>query len=171
MNKLIITAIIIFAAFTRWVPHPPNFTPIIAMGLFGGAYLKDRRIALIIPLLAMIAADMFLGFHGTMLWVYGSLIFITMMGMLLKNRTTLKNCTAATISGSVLFFLLTNFGVWISSGFYPKSAAGLLTCYSMALPFFGNTLAGSMFYVAIMFFGYEWLKNILPDALPDSIQK
>ena len=91
MNKLIIPVIIIFAALTRLMPHPPNFTPIIAMGLFGGAYLKDRRIALIIPLLAMIAADMFLGFHGTMLWVYGSLIFITMMGMLLKNRTTLIN--------------------------------------------------------------------------------
>ena len=170
MNKLIITAIIIFTAFTRLVPHPPNFTPIIAMGLFGGAYLKDRRIALIIPLLAMIAADMFLGFHGTMLWVYGSLIFITMMGMLLKNRTTLINCTAATIGGSLLFFLLTNLGVWISSGFYPKSATGLLTCYSMALPFFGNTLAGAVFYCAVMFIGHEQIRKYFQIAKPDTIQ-
>ena len=170
MNKLIIAAIIIFAVFTRWVPHPPNFTPIIAMGLFGGAYLKDRRIALIIPLLAMIAADMFLGFHGTMLWVYGSLIFITMMGMLLKNRTTLINCTAATMGGSLLFFLLTNLGVWISSGFYPKSATGLLTCYSMALPFFGNTLAGAVFYSAVMFIGYEQIRKYFQIAIPDTNQ-
>lgn len=171
MNKLIIPAIIIFAAFTRLMPHPPNFTPIIAMGLFGGAYLKDKRWAILLPVIAMLLADFFLGFHGTMLWVYGSLILITIMGTLLKNRTTLINCTAATLGGSLLFFLLTNFGVWITSGFYPKSAAGLLNCYSMALPFFGNTLAGSVFYSAIMFFGYEWLKNILQDALPDSIRK
>ena len=170
MNKLIIPAIIIFAALTRLMPHPPNFTPIIAMGLFGGAYLKDRRIALIIPLLTMIAADMFLGFHGTMLWVYGSLIFITMMGMLLKNRTTLINCTAATIGGSLLFFLLTNLGVWISSGFYPKSAAGLLTCYNMALPFFGNTLAGAVFYSAVMFIGYEQIRKYFQIVIPDTNQ-
>ena len=170
MNKLIIPAIIIFAAFTRLIPHPPNFTPIIAMGLFGGAYLKDRRIALIIPLLAMIAADIFLGYHGTMLWVYGSLIFITIIGMLLKNRTTLINCTAATIGGSLLFFLLTNLGVWISSGFYPKSAAGLLTCYSMALPFFGNTLAGAVFYSSVMFIGYEQIRKYFQIAKPDTIQ-
>ena len=67
MNKLIIPAIIIFAAFTRLMPHPPNFTPIIAMGLFGGAYLKDKRLALLLPMGAMLIADIFLGFHGTML--------------------------------------------------------------------------------------------------------
>ena len=108
MNKLIIPAIVIFAAFTRLIPHPPNFTPIIAIGLFGGAYLKDRRLAFLIPLIAMIIADAFLGFHGTMIWVYGSLILISMMGILLKNRTTLKNCAVATLGGSLLFFLVTN---------------------------------------------------------------
>ena len=170
MNKLIIPAIIIFAAFTRLIPHPPNFTPIIAMGLFGGAYLKDRRLVFLIPIIAMIIADVFLGFHGTMIWVYGSLILITIMGTLLKNRTTLMNCTGATIGGALLFFLLTNFGVWISSGFYPKSAAGLLTCYSMALPFFGNTLAGAVFYSAVMFIGYEQIKKYFQIAIPDTNQ-
>ena len=171
MNKLIITAIIIFAAFTRLIPHPPNFTPIIAMGLFGGAYVKDSRLVFLIPLIAMIIADTFLGFHGTMIWVYGSLIIISMMGILLKNRTTLKNCAVATLGGSLLFFLVTNFGVWIISGFYEKSIAGLFTCYAMALPFFHNTLAGSVVYSSIMFGGYEGLKNYLPDSVPDSIQK
>ena len=171
MNKLIITAIIIFAAFTRLIPHPPNFTPIIAMGLFGGAYLKDRRLVFLIPLIAMIIADFFLGFHGTMIWVYGSLILISMMGILLKNRITLKNCAVVTLGGSLLFFLVTNFGVWIISGFYEKSIVGLFTCYAMALPFFYNTLAGSVVYSAIMFGGYEGLKNYLPDSVPDSIRK
>ena len=170
MYKLIIPAIIIFAAFTRLMPHPPNFTPIIAMGLFGGAYIKDMRIAILIPIIAMIIADVFLGFHGTMIWVYSSLILITIMGTLLKNRTTFINCTAATLGGSLLFFLLTNLGVWISSGFYPKSTAGLLTCYSIALPFFGNTLAGALFYSAIMFIGYEQIRKYFQIAKPDTIQ-
>ena len=171
MNKLIITVIIIFAAFTRLIPHPPNFTPIIAIGLFGWAYLKDRRLVFLIPLITMLIADAFLGFHGTMIWVYGSLILISIMGILLKNRTTLKNCVIATLGGSLLFFLVTNFGVWIMSGFYEKSIAGLFTCYAMALPFFYNSLAGSVVYSAIMFGGYEGLKNYLPDSVPDSIRK
>ena len=171
MNKLIIPAIIIFAAFTRLIPHPPNFTPIIAIGLFGGAYLKDHRLALIIPLIIMIIADSFLGFHRIIIWVYGSLILISMMGILLKNRTTLKNCAIATLGGSLLFFLVTNFGVWIISGFYAKSIGGLFTCYAMALPFFHNTLAGSVVYSAIMFGGYEGLKNYLSVSVPDFIQK
>ena len=106
-----------------------------------------------------------------MIWVYGSLIIITMMGIQLQNRTTLKNCTVVTLGSSILFFLVTNFGVWIMSGFYEKSIVGLLTCYSMALPFFHNTLAGSVVYSAIMFGGYEGLKNYLPDSVPDSIRK
>ena len=171
MSKLIVPAIIIFVAITRLIPHPPNFTPIIAIGLFGGAYLKDYKLALLIPLIAMIIADTFLGFHETMLWVYSSLIFISMMGILLKNRITLKNCTVATLGGSLVFFLVTNFGVWIMSGFYAKSIVGLLTCYSMALPFFHNTLAGSVVYSAILFGGYEGLKNYLPFSIIDSIRK
>ena len=119
----------------------------------------------------MIISDAFLGFHGTMVWVYGSLIIISMMGILLKNQTTIINCTVATLGSSLLFFLVTNFGVWIMSGFYEKSIVGLLTCYSMALPFFHNTLAGSVVFSAVMFGGYEVLKNYLPNSMPDSIRK
>ena len=90
MNRLIIAAIIIFAAFTRIMPHPPNFTPIIAMGLFGGAYLKDKIWAVLLPVGAMLLADIFLGFHGTMIWVYGSLIIITTIGFLLQCGVTLQ---------------------------------------------------------------------------------
>ena len=119
----------------------------------------------------MLIADALLGFHGTMIWVYGSLILISMMGILLKNRITLKNCVVATLGGSLLFFLVTNFGVWIISGFYEKSIVGLFTCYVMAMPFFHNTLAGSVVYSAIMFGGYEGLKSYLPDSVPDFIRK
>ncbi len=170
MNRLIIPAIIIFAALTRLMPHPPNFTPIIAMGLFGGAYLKDKRWALLLPVGAMLLADLFLGFHGTMIWVYGSLIIITAMGFLLNSGVTLKNGAIATLGGSLLFFLVTNFGVWASSSFYPKTVEGLISCYAAGIPFFGNTLAGSVFYSGLMFFGYEQIRKYLP-MVPDTIQE
>ena len=171
MNKLILIAIILFAAFSRLIPHPPNFTPIIAMGLFASAYIKDKRIALLIPLLAMLLADTFLGFYGIIYWVYGSLIIISCIGILLKNRTNLMNCTTAALGSSLIFFLITNFGVWFMGGFYEKSLMGFLTCYAMALPFFLNTLAGSIFYSVIMFGGYEGLKHYFPDTASDSILK
>ena len=171
MNKLIVAAIIIFAAFTRIVPHPPNFTPIIAMGLFGGAYIKDKTWALLLPVGAMFLADIFLGFHGTMIWVYGSLIIITTIGFLLKRGVTFRNGAITTIAGSLLFFLVTNFGVWASGSFYPKTVEGLISCYAAGIPFFGNTLGGSIFYSFLMFFGYEQVRIYFPSVVPDSIQK
>ena len=171
MNRLIIAVIIILAAFTRIMPHPPNFTPIIAMGLFGGAYLKDKRWALLLPVSAMLLADVFLGFHGTMIWVYGSLIIITTLGFLLKRGVTLKNGAISTIGGSLLFFLVTNFGVWASSSFYPNNVEGLISCYAAGIPFFGNTLGGSLFYSFLMFVGYEQVRTYFPIVVPDSIQK
>ena len=170
MNKLIIALIIVFTALTRLIPHPPNFTPIIAMGLFGGAYLKDKRWALMLPVIAMLISDLFLGFHGTMIWVYGSLIIITAMGFLLNSGVTLKNGAIATIGGSLLFFVVTNFGVWTFGSFYPKTVEGLISCYSAGIPFFGNTLASSVFYSGLMFFGYEQIRKYLP-MVPDTIQE
>jgi len=171
MNKLIIPFIIICGACTRFMPHPPNFTPIIAMGLFGGAYLKDKRWAFLLPVASMLVSDIFLGFHGTMIWVYGSLLLITAIGFLLKNGVSLRSGTLATIGGSLVFFMVTNFGVWVSSSFYPKTIEGLLACYAAGIPFFGNTLAGSAIYSALMFFGYDQLKKYFPIAVPDTFKK
>ena len=171
INRLIIVAIIIFAAFTRIMPHPPNFTPIIAMGLFGGAYLKDKMWALLLPVVAMLLADIFIGFHATMIWVYGSLIIISTIGFLLKRGVTLKNGAIATIGGSLVFFIVTNFGVWASGSFYPKTVEGLISCYVAGIPFLGNTVGGSIFYSFLMFFGYEQVRTYFPIVVPDSIKK
>ena len=168
MNKLIIFVIILIAAFSRLIPHPPNFTPIIAIGLFGGAYLKDNRLALLIPLFGMLFSDLILGFHGMMLWVYLSLTFITFIGIWMKNRVNFINCTVSVLSGSLLFFLISNFGVWFMGG-YEQSILGLISCYTMAIPFLNNTLIGSAVYGVIMFGGYEGLKYFLQDSLLDSI--
>ena len=171
MNKLIITLIIIMAAVTRFIPHPPNFTPIIAMGLFGGAYIQNRSLAVLIPIGAMFLSDLFLGLHGTVYWVYGSLLLIAMMGMMLINKVNIRNCTSAALSGSFLFFIITNFGVWFTSGYYPKNIDGIITCYIAGLPFLGNTLAGTLFYSTVMFGGYELIQRNLVQYAPESSQK
>ena len=171
MNKLIIPLIILMAAITRLIPHPPNFTPIIAMGLFGGAYIQNRSLAVIIPIGAMFLSDLILGLHGTVYWVYGSLLLVTVLGMIIINKVTIRNCTAAALSGSFLFFLITNFGVWLSSSYYPNNIDGILICYTMALPFLANTLAGSLFYSAVMFGGYELLKRNMAQSALESIHK
>jgi len=171
MNKLIIPMIIVLAAVTRLIPHPPNFTPIIAIGLFGGAYIKNRSLAVFIPIGAMFLSDLLLGLHGTIYWVYGSLLLVAMMGMLLINKVNIRNCTAAALSGSFLFFLITNFGVWFSSGYYPKNIDGIITCYTLALPFLLNTLAGSIFYTTLLFGGYELLRRNIAQSAQDSIKK
>ena len=168
MNKLIIPIIILFAAFSRLIPHPPNFTPIIAIGLFAGAYLKDYRQALLIPLLGMIFSDIILGFHVIMIWVYSSLIIITFIGIGLRKRINFINCSASLLGGALLFFLISNLGVWLMGG-YEKSISGLITCYTMAIPFFHNTLAGSAFYGTLLFGGYGAIKYFLKESILDSI--
>ncbi len=169
MNKIFILIIIVLAAATRLIPDPPNFTPIIAMGLFGGAYIHNRSLAVIVPIGAMFLADLFLGFHSTIYFVYGSLLLVTMLGMILIKKITIKNCTIAALSSSFLFFIITNFGVWLTSGYYPKNIEGILACYTMALPFLGNTLAGTLIYSSVMFGGYELLKRSVSQSKPESI--
>ena len=155
MNNLLIVVIIILAAMTRLVPHPPNFTPIIAIGLLGGAYISNRTLAIIVPIFIMIISDFYLGFHSTIYWVYFSLIFIALLGFSLRTKMNMLNGLLSGISGSVIFFIITNFGVWFSSSFYPKTFQGLLLCYSMAIPFFINTLVSTLFYLVVMLAGYR----------------
>mgnify|MGYP001260266973 CR=1 FL=1 len=170
MNKLIIPLIIVLAALTRIIPHPPNFTPIIAIGLFSGVYIQKRYMAVLMPIGAMFLSDLLIGFHGTIYWVYGSLLLVVILGMIIINKVNIINCAMAAICGSFLFFFVTNLGVWLTSGFYPKTIEGIITCYIMALPFFSNTIASSLFYSSVIFGSYEILKRNLVQTIPESIQ-
>jgi len=137
----------------RLLPHPANFAPIGAMALFCGTYLSGKK-APAVPLLALLVSDVFLGFHSTMIWVYGSFFMGVLMGKRLKNRVSALPVAGAAILFSVQFFLITNFGVWASSGMYPKTMMGLAQSYVMGIPFFRNSLAGDLFYSAVLFGGY-----------------
>ena len=171
MNQFIILLIIIFASATRLIPHPPNFTPIIAMGLLGGAYIKNRLLIIIIPIGSMFISDIFLGFHGVIYWVYGSLILVAFLGKILITNVNIKNCSLGVLIGSFTFFIITNFGVWLTSGYYPISVNGIIVCYTMALPFFINTLASSVFYSIVMFGGYELIIRNIIQLAPSRIQR
>jgi len=165
MNARILTllAAILAAAALRLVPHPPNFTPIGAMALFSGAYLGRRgAVALVAPLSALFLSDLVLGFYRGMPTVYFSVALIVIIGWMALRRVSPIRVGGAAIASSVLFFVLTNFGMWLSSGFYPHTLAGLEACYIAAIPFFQNTVAGDLFYAAVLFGGFALLERTVP---------
>ncbi len=151
---------IISGVVARLLPHAPNFTPIAAIALFGGVYL-NKKYALILPLVAMFIADLFIGFHETMFAVYGAFLLTGCIGLWLRNHKSFKNVLAASLGSSILFFLITNFGFWLTYSLYPKTFAGQIEAYTMALPFFRNTLAGDLFFVGVFFGSYELVKLLV----------
>jgi len=152
---LTVTVMVLAAALLRLVPHYPNFTPVAAMALFGGAYFSNKKIAFIIPFAAMLLSDLILGFHSTMWAVYLSFALIIMIGFSLRRSKKISNIFLASVSSSVLFFAITNFAVWISGGMYPLSLTGLAECFTAAIPFFGYTAIGDLFYAGIFFGAFE----------------
>jgi hypothetical protein len=132
---------------SRIIPHPPNFTPILAVAIFVPLIMKNKLVAIPVTLGAMLIGDLYWGFHSFMFWTYGAVILATQ----LKNRNVFGNAVLA----SIIFFLVTNFSVWLS-GYYGLTLAGLWTCYVMAIPFFGNTLLGTLFYTSVF-----WLIHLL----------
>jgi hypothetical protein len=157
----LITAIVI-AAGLRLVPHPPNFSPIDAMALFSGAYLGRRGLAFVAPLAALLLSDVVLGFYHGMATVYGTVALIVLIGRWVSLRRTPVRIAAAALASSVIFFVITNLGMWLFSGFYPVTYAGLVACYTAAIPFFQNTVAGDLFYVTLLFGGFAVAERLVP---------
>jgi hypothetical protein len=153
---------IVAAAALRLVPHPPNFSPIDAMALFSGAYLGRRWVAFAAPLAALFLSDLVLGFYHGMATVYATVALIVAIGWSLSSRRSPLRIAGAAVAGSVTFFLITNFGMWLFSGFYPLTSAGLAACYVAAIPFFQNTVAGDLFYAALLFGGFALAERMLP---------
>lgn len=143
----------LIAPIAQYLPHIPNFAPIAALALFSGTYLK-KKYALVVPIVAMLVADYFIGFYNPFVLasVYGCFLIIGLIGIWLRNNKTFSNVVGASLMGSVAFFLITNFAVWLAPQFYyPHTLQGLLNCYTLALPFFRNTIAGDLFYVGVFF--------------------
>ncbi|HSX35835.1 MAG TPA: DUF6580 family putative transport protein [Patescibacteria group bacterium] len=143
-------SLIMFAVFGRLLPHPPNFTPIAAVAIFGGAILP-RRYALSLPLAAMIISDLVIGLHPLILFTWGSFAAIAVLSSHYMKRLNVVWIIGASLSASVLFYLISNLGVWLQGTMYPMTAAGLINCYYMALPFFRNTVLGDSVFSATLF--------------------
>ena len=166
----LMAGLIFGAAALRLLPHPPNFTPIGAIALFSGAHFARKRWAFAVPLLAMALSD--LALRGIFGWgfdpvVYATFALIVCLGFLLRRRKLAPLPVAgAALAASVLFFVTTNFAVWAGSGMYPKTPAGLIACYIAAIPFFGPTLAGDIFYCAILFGAFAFVERRFPIFRP-----
>lgn len=158
----LITLMVFAAAFVRLLPHPPNFAPIAAMALFGGAYFNKKSLAFIVPIAALLLTDAIIGFYSYAWVVYLSFGLIVLLGMFMLKKVNTKNVILASVSASVSFFIITNFGVWAAGTLYPKTIDGLFMSYTAAIPFFHYTLLGDLFFAGIMFGLYEVLKAKAP---------
>ena len=156
INWLAITLILLGIAM-RLIPHPPNFAPIAAIGLFSGVYFSNRKYAFALPLLAMLVSDAIIGFAE--IWitlaVYGSFAIAGLIGLWLKKNKNLTNTIGASLLASSAFFVITNLVVWLATPWYTKNVAGISQCFFLAIPFFRNTILGDLFYVGVLFGVYE----------------
>ena len=168
-NILIVSSLILLAALSRLIPHAPNFTAVGAIALFGAAYLKDKRLALIVPFIALWISDVIInhlilpGFYtGINAWfgnvfTYLGFVLITFLGFGLLKRVNIGTVLGSSVLASIIFFLVSNFGVWLGSVAFPKSIGGLMMAYTAGIPFFWNTLAGNLVFCILLFGVYEWV--------------
>ena len=153
-REFLVLAFVIFAVVMRLVPHPPNFTPITALALFGATTFSNRILGTLLPIIAMAISDIYLGFYSISIWVYSSFLLISLLAhywKVIKSKNILIS--------SLIFFLVTNFGVWISG--YPLTLEGLLLCYTLAIPFLINTIIGDLFFSYVLKYSFKFTENKL----------
>ena len=157
-NSLFYVFFILFIlVLARIVPHPPNFTPILAMSIMGPLIFKNRLLGMLIPVLALFLSDIILGFHIYQLVVYSSILIISLVAPMYVQY---KKIIITAFGSCVWFFITTNFAVWLMWDYYPKSFQGLITCYILAIPFFTNTLISTFIFTGIILFSLKYLRAL-----------
>lgn len=148
----VLTSLTLIAAAVvlRLLPHPANFAPVTAIAIFGGAVLP-RKVAILIPLGAMIVSDLIIGFYDIMPVVWGCYLLIALVSSLWLRQLSVRKTVLLTFGASILFFVVTNFAVWVAGDMYAHTWTGLAQCYAMALPFFRNTLLSDLLYTGLLF--------------------
>ena len=165
MNKhriIALTILILAAIALRFLPQPPNFTPVAALALFSGVFFRDRFWALVMPLFVLVITDLFLGWHNTILFVYGSFALIVLIGQAIKSHVSVGLVAGGGITGAMLFFIITNFGVWLTGSMYPKTWEGLAAAYIAAIPFLHYMIISTLFYSAVFFGVFLLAERFLP---------
>ncbi|MDQ3268973.1 MAG: hypothetical protein M3Q11_02050 [Pseudomonadota bacterium] len=172
-GPLVLATLIIVAALTRVLPHPPNFSPVAAIALFGGAYFASRAWALLVPLAALLISDLVLAsinggiyaswFGGAGIWaVYGCIALTAAIAFSLRGRVTGTRVLGYSLAATALFFVVTNFASWLGNPMYPQNAAGLMASYVAGIPFLQWSALGTLAYAAALFGGFELLRRQLP---------
>ena len=148
-NFYLPVALILILSFSRLIPHPWNFTPILATGIFSGFYFRKFYLSLFIVIFSMFLADLYLGFHNTMFFTYISLTVAVVLGIYIKHFKFNEILISGLLS-SVFFFIITNFGAWLTLDMYEKNLSGLMSSYILAIPFFHNTLISTFLYLILL---------------------
>ena len=145
----------IILALSRIIPHPPNFTPILASAIMAPMLIKDRWFGIAVPIVAMFISDVIIGFYSYQFVIYSSILAIALVAPMRKNYFRLG---VMAIGGSVWFFITTNFAEWLIWDYYPKTIEGLITCYTLAIPFFKNTLISTCLFTGLLTFSIKYLE-------------
>ena len=141
--------LILILSLSRLIPHPSNFTPMLAVGVFSGFYFRNFLLGVLIVIFSMFLGDLYLGFHETMFFTYISLAVAVVFGLLIK-RLKFTEILFSGLASSACFFIITNFGAWLTLAMYEKNFSGLLQSYAMAIPFFHNTLISTFLYLIVL---------------------
>jgi len=149
--------LILILALSRLIPHPPNFTPIIAVAILSGYFFKNLYFSFLVLIASMVIADFFIGFYDNMFVVYLSLMLITFTFYRAGSKLNYKSLFLFSLFGSLIFFVITNFGVWALGNLYEKNLKGLIDCYILAIPFFGNTFLSTLIFAYPSIFIYKSL--------------
>ena len=144
--------LLVIGVVSRVMFHAPNFTPVIALALFGGMTLKKGQ-AVWMPLALMILSDLVIGLHGILVFTWGSVVLVSALGRRQRSRRSPLGILGAGTLSAVIFFLVTNFGAWLVM--YPQTPEGLIQCYTLAIPFFRNTLISTLVYCGVLFGMHE----------------
>ena len=156
-------SLILILVFARLIPHPPNFTPIIAVAIVSSYFFKNINLSLLTLLAAMLISDLFIGFYENMIFVYASLLLITFAFHKISKKINFKNLFIYGFAGSLIFFMVSNFGLWALGSLgvndlpYEKSLTGLVECFILAIPFFGNTFLSTIIFAYPAIFFYKSL--------------
>ena len=155
---------VVLGAFARLIPHPWNFTPMMAIGLFAGSQARKVSTGVLTTLCALVLSDAVLGFYSGFWYVYAAALIPVLLGTLIRNRTSAGAIAGAGLASSVSFFLITTFMYWTTEGFYPHTSAGLSACFLAGIPFYRNQVLGDVVYTVAIFGGYAVLNRLCQPA-------
>jgi general stress protein CsbA len=167
---LIPVGLILAMAISRFLPHPPNFTPVMSVALFGSAVLLNRYLGIVLAIAAMAVSDLFFGWHSTLPYVYAAMVAVGFLGFLLRSDRSPLKILAVSLTGSVLFFVVTNLGVFFSQDLYPRTFQGLGACFMMAIPFFKSSVAGDTLFTGMLFALHYYLnRQVVTEQQPKTV--